>query len=1111
MKNKIMRFISINLLLFTLCSNAYAARIPVGPTGTQKDIAYFANADPLPLANGQTAGVYFKTDMRLQEVSVICPSMGDSIGSLTLRLYQWKGTYEATVSEKPLGERTYIDFKDCATLKVAPPSGSTVYTGEFLVTVGDCVQNCAVWIEKHSSVISSDMPYQPYFNGKPYDRAIQARCIVSPVTAANEDAPDIAEKDAYTRLYADGADKYSKCTHRMADDNGTQAPYVKDLDTGSYVYYGKVNFGDVSPKGIRMRIYNMGCYSNVGETQVVLDDVQNYPIAKTTVYLDNTEYEWETVTCPITEKITGVHDVYLVFRGKQFGPSWFEFTKETPEKSKAQLVLDEFKATPASAPVERYEDTWVASDILGRKLPDNNDVGDPREGKYVGLFYHTWRSVYGKSQNYPYDVTKIINAYDGDPNDIKNNLAYPYWGPTSSLHFFNESVYGYYTGYDDWARRKQLELFSAADVDALIFDNTNGAFTFFEGYMTFARLIHEMRVEGVDTPQLSFITPFTSSNYTDSTIRTYYDNVYSQGLYSDAWFYWNGKPLVMGHDDIFKTETGYDDIDKQNKEIMDFFTFRPAQGNYWYGPAYDTQWPWLEAAPQHGFGKKTDGSYEAVAVGTAQNTNNTTAKGTYGAMNGEGNFGRSYTHTNGHLFLDETSCYYGYNFQEQWDNALKIDPQFIFITGWNEAYATRFEKHAGVVNAFVDGYDNENSRDIEPLKSDFKDNYYLQMVKNIRKFKGVQKTPEAGKKTTIDVKGDFSQWNNIDLTYYDYKGLVTRDDLMMGETERYVNNTARNDIVTAKVARDDNNIYFYVETADNLTPCTDNAWMRLFINTDRLYATGWEGYDFALNITPATADKLTLSKSVGFWKWEDIATVDYKVQGNKLMLAVSKNDLGLAGKTNLDFEFKWADNMQTYGNLMEDFYTNGDAAPEGRFNYRFVENAKSTKTNDIEEFILPENNLFDKMRHFTVLKIDDPIALYNGSPVAIDKNNSAVTPIVVNDRTFVPLRFVTERLGASSIEWNDETKTATIFYYQKRIMVTEGSNIIKVEKEKKEMDVSAFTLNDRMYVPLRAVSEAFGNVQIHWEDPCYVYIGNKYTDDYKDDPDVKWLMSKYFG
>jgi hypothetical protein len=50
---------------------------------------------------------------------------------------------------------------------------------------------------------------------------------------------------------------------------------------------------------------------------------------------------------------------------------------------------------------------------------------------------------------------------------------------------------------------------------------------------------------------------------------------------------------------------------------------------------------------------------------------------------------------------------------------------------------------------------------------------------------------------------------------------------------------------------------------------------------------------------------------------------------------IPRKELKVSGKK-LDFEFKWVDNMQDEGNIM-DFYVSGDAAPGGRFNYVFTE------------------------------------------------------------------------------------------------------------------------------------------------------------------------------
>ena len=60
-----------------------------------------------------------------------------------------------------------------------------------------------------------------------------------------------------------------------------------------------------------------------------------------------------------------------------------------------------------------------------------------------------------------------------------------------------------------------------------------------------------------------------------------------------------------------------------------------------------------------------------------------------------------------------------------------------------------------------------------------------------------------------------------------------------------------------------------------------------------------------------------------------------------------------------------------------------------------------------------------------VLKINYPTAYVNGKQIPIDKDNQKVVPIIANGRTFVPVRFVSEALGAT-VEWNSKTKEIRI-------------------------------------------------------------------------------------
>ena len=140
----------------------------------------------------------------------------------------------------------------------------------------------------------------------------------------------------------------------------------------------------------------------------------------------------------------------------------------------------------------------------------------------------------------------------------------------------------------------------------------------------------------------------------------------------------------------------------------------------------------------------------------------------------------------------------------------------------------------------------------------------------------------------------------------------------------------------AKVARDSENVYFYVETADELTSPKDRNWMMLFIDVDRDKSTGWNGYDIIVNRQSPGKKKAIVEKNVGNrWEWEKVAECPYVAKGNHLEIEIGNEILSLRNKK-IDIEFKWNDNMQENGNIM-DFYVNGDTAPGGRFNFLYSE------------------------------------------------------------------------------------------------------------------------------------------------------------------------------
>lgn len=71
---------------------------------------------------------------------------------------------------------------------------------------------------------------------------------------------------------------------------------------------------------------------------------------------------------------------------------------------------------------------------------------------------------------------------------------------------------------------------------------------------------------------------------------------------------------------------------------------------------------------------------------------------------------------------------------------------------------------------FIDQYNQEYSRDIEPMKGGHGDNYYYQLIAAVRRYKGVAEPVAAGPERTIDLNGGFDQWKQVESSYFDHVG-----------------------------------------------------------------------------------------------------------------------------------------------------------------------------------------------------------------------------------------------------------------------------------------------------------------------------------------------------
>jgi hypothetical protein len=88
-------------------------------------------------------------------------------------------------------------------------------------------------------------------------------------------------------------------------------------------------------------------------------------------------------------------------------------------------------------------------------------------------------------------------------------------------------------------------------------------------------------------------------------------------------------------------------------------------------------------------------------------------------------------------------------------------------------------------------------------------------------------------------------------------------------------------------------------------------------------------------------------------------------------------------------------------------------------------------------------------------------------------------PVIVGDRTLVPLRAVMEALGFD-VDWIDQDRTALLDKPGYSMSVQIGTPSIRVNGGAMPLDVPAQIINGRTMVPVRAISEATGAI-VFWD------------------------------
>jgi hypothetical protein len=599
--------------------------------------------------------------------------------------------------------------------------------------------------------------------------------------------------------------------------------------------------------------------------------------------------------------------------------------------------------TPIQAQdIDPMSDTWVCNDGLGRVVA-SMDRGVTRkqvdENCQVGMFYYVWHGQHGTEKK---DITRILEA----------NPDNPAWGDVDQFHWGGKPVMGYYTGGDKFIVAHHMQQLIDAGVDFYFFDVTN-AFTYDSQIQVVMNEIDRRAKLGLKYPKLVFLCHSSSETVSLHLYEKWYKNKPENDHY---WFYWNDKPLMLMDNDARKT---------CDAAVKEHFTLRGS----WAWEEGEDKWPWLAYYPQnHNYSNETGTKvYEQMIVATAMHPYSKIGKSYSGGKEPTIDKYGLTTRTSRGLF-----------FEEQFKQAIKTHPKVLMITQWNEWMAQRFvtdEGNKGLTRPgatpkagetyFVDVYNQEFNRDIEPSsESLIRDNYYMQLVSNVRKYRGAREIPIPEACKSIDLAGDFNQWDDVTPSFVDEPGDCEFTSSTAQKPECLKRKT--NDIVLCKVAKDADSLYFYVQTSKpsmyGPTTTSKVSWMTLLLNSDTDYSNGWEGYDYMISRDRISSHYYLYTFNSETMTWDEGKEIHWVKNANKIMLAVGKNDVAL--ESDVDFDFKWIDNTPRNTTEILDFLCNGDVAPNARFNYRYKGSKLTSPVSDAVQ-----NVTSDKQAHVEIYNL----------------------------------------------------------------------------------------------------------------------------------------------
>ena len=290
------------------------------------------------------------------------------------------------------------------------------------------------------------------------------------------------------------------------------------------------------------------------------------------------------------------------------------------------------------------------------------------------------------------------------------------WGPYPQFHYWAKPSLGYYCSSNTEVIRTHMTQLSAAGVDFIIIDLTNAH----DGYLGTSQwtdyiqkpldalfgTIVQMRAEGLKTPYVVLWVGDWVGESKGPLYQKLYDEYYSKEEYIDCFVYWDEKPLLL------TAYTQPEDFPLKDKNL---FTVR-SMWNYLGKSRPDGQWSYMARSNYKQYAVGPDGSPEQMNITPA-------------AFRHYMSWPETADGRQGGLF-----------WHAQWLSAFETRPKIITLSWWNEWTAQRLRADNGDY-VFTDNYNQEYSRDLEPMEGGHGDQYYKWMIEYIAAYKAHKECP----------------------------------------------------------------------------------------------------------------------------------------------------------------------------------------------------------------------------------------------------------------------------------------------------------------------------------------------------------------------------------